>query len=321
MKCESAQENIALAVWGEIPDEQRLQLEQHLAICETCNSELEAVQALAKAMSLLPVEEPSANLLARTRLRLEETLDALPRESWLVRFSQRFSLGMNRLRSAPIAASALLVLGLAAGAYGGYREGLHVHDAAQANMILQAAKQNDTNAKIASVSSIVQEPNSENVVVNYDKLVPDSIHGTLDDPQIRQLLLLGAQDRVNPGVRGDSVGLLADECRAGHQCTDGPIRNALMVGLLYDKSASVRLKALNGLQPYVGDDMRVRDAVLEALMSDPDARVRAAAIGLLAPVEADSSVRDVLHSVATQDDNPHIRDVSQQVLNAAPQIQ
>ena len=321
MKCESAQENIALAAWGELPDEQRLQLEQHLEICDRCREELEAVQGLAKAMSLLPVEEPSANLLARTRLRLEEALDALPRENWLVRFSQRFSLGMSRLRSAPLAASALLILGLAAGAYGGYRSGVRVHDAAQAGMILHAVQQNDTNARIASVSSIVQEPNSENVVVNYNRLVPDSIHGSLDDPQIRQLLLLGAQNRLDPDVRDDSVGLLAGECRAGHQCADGPIRNALMVAMLYDKSPSVRLKALDGLEPYVGDDMRVRDAVLESLMNDPDAQVRTEAIGLLTPVEADSSVREVLHTVATQDDNPHIRTVSQQVLDAAPQIQ
>lgn len=321
MKCESAQENIALAAWGELPDEQRLQLEHHLSSCAACRDELEAVQGLAKAMSLLPVEEPSANLLARTRLRLEEALDALPRENWLVRFSQRFSLGMSRLRSAPLAATALLILGVVAGAYGGYRAGARIHDAAQASLILHAAQQSDTSGRIASVSSIVQEPNSENVVVNYNRLVPDSIHGSLDDPQIRQLLLLGAQNRVDPGVRDDSVGLLADECRAGHQCTDGPIRNALMVAMLYDKSPSVRLKALDGLQPYVGDDMRVRDAVLESLMNDADAQIRAEAIGLLAPVEADSSVREVLHTVATQDDNPHIRDVSQQVLDAAPQIQ
>lgn len=321
MKCESAQENIALAVWGELPDEQRLQLEQHLASCEGCSNELEAVQALAKAMSLVPAEEPSANLLARARLRLEEALDALPRESWLVRFSQKFSLGVSRLRSAPVAASMLLVAGLAAGAYGGYRTGAHVHDAAQASMILHAAQQNATNAQIASVSSIVQEPNSENVVVNYNRLVPDSIHGSLDDPQIRQLLLLGAQNRTNPDVRDDSVGLLAGECRAGHQCTEGPIRHALMVSLLYDRSPSVRMKALDGLEPYVGEDMQVRDAVLTALMKDPDAQVRTAAIGLLAPVEADSSVHGVLQTLATQDDNPHIRTVSQQVLSQGPQAQ
>lgn len=327
MKCESAQENIALAVWGELPDEQRLQLEQHLTTCEGCTGELEAVQALAKALSLTPVEEPSANLLARTRLRLEEALDALPRDSWLVRFSQRFTLGMSRLRSAPLAASALVLMGLAAGGYGGYRAGLRVHDAGQAAIIMRGVQPSDPNGpsdeagKIASVSSIVQEPNTENVVVNYNRLVPDSIRGTLDDPEIRKLLLLGAQSRVNADVHDDSVGLLANECREGHECTDGPLRNALMVAMLYDKSPSVRLKALEGLQPYIGDDMRVRDAVLETLMKDNDDKIRAEAVGLLASVDADSSVRHVLHTVATQDDNPHIRDVSQQVLNSAPQIQ
>lgn len=321
MKCESAQEKIALAAWGEISEEQREQLEEHLTGCEACSKEYEAVEALVKAMALLPAEEPSANLLARTRLRLEEALDALPRENWLVRLAQRFSLGMARLRTAPLAASVLLVMGLAAGGYGGYRAGADAHDAAQAGLILQAAQQNNTQSKIASVSSILQEPDSKTVVVKYNRLVPDSIQGSVDDPQIRQLLLLGARNKVNPNVRGDSVGLLADECRTGRQCTDGPIRNALMVAMLYDKSPAVRMKALDGLQPYVSDDLRVRDAVLEALMNDADSKIRAQAIGMLAPAEADSSVREVLHTVATQDDNPGIRYASQQVLNAAPQMQ
>ncbi|MFZ0664061.1 MAG: zf-HC2 domain-containing protein [Acidobacteriaceae bacterium] len=321
MKCEAAQEHIALAAWGELSSEQRARLEEHLAGCEACSNEMEAVEALAKAMSLLPAQEPSPNLLARTRLKLEEALDGLPRENWLVRMTQRFSLGMARLRSAPLAASALLVLGIAAGGYGGYHAGLHTHDAVQTSLILQAAAQNNTQSRIANVSSVVQDPNSGNVLVKYNRLVPDSIQGAVDDPQIQQLLLLGAQNRASQAVRDDSVGLLADECRAGRQCTDGPIRNALMVAMLYDKSSAVRMKALDGLEPYVSDDVRVRDAVLEALMNDSDAQIRAQAIGLLAPAEADSSVREVLHTVATQDDNPGIRVASQQVLAAAPQMQ
>ncbi len=321
MKCESAQEKIALAAWGELPDEQRLPLEQHLTSCESCRSEYEAVQGLVKAMSLLPVEEPSANLLTRARLRLEEALDALPPESLPVRMMQRFLLGLSRLRSAPIAATVLLMMGLGFGAYGGYRAGARVHDATQKSLILHAAQQTEVPAKIANVSSIAQDPNSGDVVVHYNRLVPDSIEGPLSDPQIQQLLLLGVRNPATPDVRYDSVGLLADACRAGNMCSDDSVRNALMVALLYDRSSSVRMKALDGLQPYVGEDMQVRDAVLEVLMNDPDAHIRADAVGLLAPVEADSSVREVLHTAATQDANPHIRDVSQQVLASAPPIQ
>jgi hypothetical protein len=321
MKCEVAQEIIALAVYGELPDEQGPQLERHLTECEPCRRELEAVQALSKAMSLLPVEDPSANLVARSRLRLEEALDAIPHGSWLLRSWQRFARGVWRLRSAPVAVSGVLVIGLTAGGYSGYRAGEHAHDASRTTLGPVATQSDDPLTDVASVSSIVQEPNTENVEVVYNRLQPETIRGSLDDPQIRQLLLVGARNRINSGVRDDSLGLLAHECRAGHQCDDGPIRDALMVALRYDKSVDVRLKALEGLQPYVADDVRVRDAVLEALMRDTDPKVRTQSIGLLEPVQADSSVREVLHTVAIRDDNAEIRTASRQVLDQIPQVQ
>jgi hypothetical protein len=93
------------------------------------------------------------------------------------------------------------------------------------------------------------------------------------------------------------------------------------VALRYDKNAKVRSKALNGLEPYIAMDTRVRDAVLEALLDDPDPEIRTQAIGLLAPVDADSSVREVLQTVASQDHNPHIRTVSREFLEQVSQIQ
>jgi len=94
-----------------------------------------------------------------------------------------------------------------------------------------------------------------------------------------------------------------------------------MVALRYDKNAGVRLKALDGLQPYVAEDTRVRDAVLEALLNDQDPRVRSEAVNIIEPVEADTSVRQVLHTVANFDQNRHIRTVSREVLNRVPNIQ
>ena len=133
--------------------------------------------------------------------------------------------------------------------------------------------------------------------------------------------MVASQDSSSAGVRDDSVALLAAECRAGHSCKREGIRDALMVALRYDRNAGVRQKALEGLEPYVTEDIRVRDAILEALLSDPDPRIRTAAINILGPVEADTSVRQVLTSVADSDQNPHIRTVSRQVLRHVPQIQ
>ncbi len=129
-------------------------------------------------------------------------------------------------------------------------------------------------ADVASISSIVQQPNSDMVEVRYNQVVPQHIQGSLDDPAIRQLLMMASEDAASAGVRDDSVGLLAAECRAGHSCNAAGIRDALMVALRYDKNEGVRDKALKGLEPYVAEDMRVRDAVLEALLNDSDPRIR-----------------------------------------------
>jgi anti-sigma factor RsiW len=311
MECELAQQKIALFAYGELPDDQCHALEGHLVTCKRCQEEFAAVQALQQAMALAPTQEPSANLLAQARLRLEEALDSMPRSSWLMRFQQSVFRGMSMLGRAPVAASALLVLGVASGGWGGYQAALHSH---RLPATIAGA------GTIASISSITREPNTENVKLQVNRLVSETIQGSLDDKQIRQLLLIAAQSHVNP-VAQNSVSLLAGECLAGHDCSDGPIRKALLVALRYDNSGAVRLSALNGLTPYVAEDIRVRDAVLEALMNDEDVTVRLRAVELLQPVEADSSVIKVFQTVATEDDNPHIRTVSQEVLARATEIQ
>jgi hypothetical protein len=312
MGCELAQQKIALFAYGELPDDQCHALEGHLVCCKRCQEEFAAVQALQQAMALAPMQEPSANLLAQARLRLEEALDSMPRSSWLTRIQQSIFRGISMLGRAPVAASALLVMGIASGGWGGYQAALRSHR-------LPGAIAGP--GTIANVSSITRQPNTENVEVRFNRLVPETTQGSLDDPQIRQLLLIGAQSQVNPVVEQNSLDLIAGECLAGHECSDGPIRRALLVALRYDKSGSVRLRALNGLKPYVAEDIRVRDAVLDSLMNDEDPTVRSRAIDLLHPVEADSSVLEVLHTVANEDDNPHIRTVSREVLDRATEIQ
>jgi hypothetical protein len=325
MNCNLAQEHIVLSVYGELPDDRAHQLELHLAQCERCRQEMEAVSALHKVLSTAPLVEPSPSLLARTRVRLDEALDALPQASFFRRLSQRIHRGFGTLQGAPVMTCALLLAGCGIGAWGGYRVAEHnVHAS-------PATAQNTSNAvpvladpdsaQIAGVSSIILEPGSENVEVRFERMTPETAFGTLDDPQIRQLLVLAARNFANPAAHDDSVNLLAQECQAGHQCNGGPVRNALMVALRYDKDARVRRKALEGLESYISADTKVRDAVLEAVLHDSNADVRAEAIGLLEPVDADSAVREVLQTVANRDQDQHIRTVSRQYLEQVSQIQ
>jgi anti-sigma factor RsiW len=328
MNCELAQERMVTAAYGELPDELTHELDRHVAGCAECQKERAQVLALKTIADAHPVSEPGPNLTARARLRLDEALDALPPKRWYERLGERIVNNFASLQTAPVAALLLVVAGAGAGVLGGYEyaqnRAARAADAqtpATAGVKVQPEAALPALANVASVSGITRQPNSEIVEVSYNQVVPRQIEGSLDDPAIRQLLMLAAENNSSPGVRDDSVALLADECRAGHSCQPTGIREALMVALRYDRSAKVRQKALEGLEPYVADDVRVRDAVLEAVLNDSDPAIRTAAIGLLEPVDADTSVRQVLYSVSNSDDNPQIRNVSRQVLSRVPEIQ
>jgi hypothetical protein len=323
MNCDLAHERIVAAAYAELPDEMVHELERHMTGCPDCESERKQLQALKVLVDAYPVQEPDPNLVARSRIRLEEALDALPPRRWYEILGQRIVNNFAGMQAAPVAACLLLLIGAGAGCLGGYEVAQNraahaaaLATAASAQQLAQAAP-----AEIANISSIVRQPNSEIVEVSYNQMVPQRIQGSLDDPAIRQLLMLASQNSASTGVRDDSVGLMAAECRAGHSCLAAGIRDALMVALRYDKNAGVRLKALEGLASYVAEDVRVRDAVLEALLYDSDPRIRIAAMNTLEPVEGDTSVRQVLHTVSTSDQNPQIRTVSRQVLNRVPEIQ
>jgi hypothetical protein len=327
MNCDVAHERIVTAAYGELSDELIHELDRHLTGCTQCQSEREQVVALKVLADAHPVIEPGPNLVARARLRLDEALDALPPKQWYERLGERMLNNFATLQGAPAAAVLLLAAGAGVGLLGGYQyaQSRAAHAAAQTASSspdkIQTAAPQAALANVAAVSSIVRQPNSETVDVSYDQIVPRQMEGSLDDPAIRQLLMLASEDATSPGVRDDSVALLAAECRAGHSCQPTGIREALMVALRYDRSPKVRQKALEGLQPYVADDVRVRDAVLEAVLNDNDSAIRTAAIGLLEPVDADTSVRQVLYSVSNSDDNPQIRNVSREVLSRVPEIQ
>ena len=323
MNCELSHERIVMAVYGELPDDAAHELDRHLAACPECQKEREQLRALKLLADAYPVQEPDANLVARSRLRLEDALDALPPKTWLERFAQRLSNNFASLQAAPVAAALMLLIGAGAGALGGYHvaQSRAAQDSAVAEPTRAAAPPQASPVEVANVSSIIRQPNSEQVEVRFNKLVPAEVKGSLDDPAIRQLLMLASANAASDNVHDNSVELLAAECRAGHGCKGAGIRDALLVALRYDRNAGVRLKALEGLEPYVAEDIGVRDAVLETLLNDSDPNIRTTAINMLEPVDGDTSVRQVLHTVAHSDRNPQIRLVSRQVLSKMPEIQ
>jgi hypothetical protein len=169
-------------------------------------------------------------------------------------------------------------------------------------------------ASISGISSVSQEPGSNQISIKYQTVSTQEAQGSLNDQRIQQLLLFAARNNYNSGVRMDSVDLLTQKPDDTH------VREVLMYGLRYDANPGVRLKALGALGPYVKNDVRVRDAVLESLMNDSNAGLRIQALHLLEPVSADSSVRVVLQKLAQSDQSPYIRTQARGVLAQLPEI-
>jgi anti-sigma factor RsiW len=116
MNCEIAHERIVASAYGELADELIHELERHMAGCPECEAERKQLLALKVLADAYPVAEPDANLVARSRLRLDEALDALPPRRWYERLGQRILNNFASMQAAPVAACLLLVAGAGAGA-------------------------------------------------------------------------------------------------------------------------------------------------------------------------------------------------------------
>ena len=320
MKCEEAIEHLVLQAYDDLSVEGQAELELHLHGCPACEEERQAMNAFRMEMAEESVPEISPNLLTASRMRLDTALDEASESTLGMRFRAAVVGAWQHLYAAPALATLLVGTGFLSGSLLTRYQAAHA-PVPQPPVIVS----HDAEGTIASVNGIVRTSDPNVVQVSYDRTVPTTFTGRIDEPQLRQLLMLAAGSGTDNGVRAQSVDLLVAECKAGRcehgKAGDTDFRDALLVRLRYDKSPAVRLRALEGLQPYIGEDQKVRDAVLESLMVDKSAEVRTHAIAMLEPVEGDSSVRRVLHTVSTQDDNPYIRNASMQALGNVDGIQ
>jgi len=311
MKCEWVKDNILLYVYNELPDDARYELEQHLARCAACTAELKSTRKFHTVLSELPVEEPLPNLVAASRMRLQEALETAQQGTFWHRLIFDPGAWLRQIRFSPALATVLFIVGFAAGIGATYKV---IGNNANVSSIVANPMPAPSEASIAGIRSVSQEPGSDKISIKYDTVSTQEANGSLNDQRIQQLLLFAARNNFNSGVRMDSVDLLTQEPN------DTRVREALVYALRYDSNPGVRLKALDGLGGYVKSDPRVRDALLEALMNDANPGVRTEALHLLDPVRADSSVRAVLQSLAEHDSNQYIKSQARTMLAQLPEF-
>jgi hypothetical protein len=308
MNCEWVKQNAVFYAYDELPDDAQHELEQHIARCQSCAWEVASLKTFRSTLAEPVLPEPSPSFLASSRMRLQEALESAEQGKWWHRFIFDPAAWLHQVRFAPALAAAIFILGFAGGIGATYQL---VKSSVEGGGTVSGPA---TQASISGIESIAQQPGSNQVTIKYDTLAPQTQTGNLSDPEIQRLLLYAARNNYNPGLRLDSMNLLTQ------QPNDSHVREALMYALRYDSNTGVRLKALDGLGPYVKDDVQVRDAVLESLMSDSNPGVRIEALRLLQPCRADSSVRIVLQRLAQKDENRYIRSQARTMVAQMPEI-
>jgi len=314
MNCEWVRENIVLQVYGELADDARHELEQHVARCPECAAELKAEESFHAMLSQDRAVDPTPNLLAASRMQLQEALETAEQGSFWNRLAVDPAIWLRQVRFSPALASAILILGFAAGIGTTYKiYGPRPTQTAASTTRISPTSPNP-DASIAGIDSITPVPGTDQVTIKYNTVSTQEKQGSLNNQEIQQLLLYAARNNYNSGVRVDSVDLLAQKT------SDMQVREALMYSMQNDSNPGVRLKSLDALGNYVKNDTNVRDAVLRALVNDSNSGVRIEALRLIEPVKADGSVRGVLMALAAKDQSTYIKSQARTMLAQLPEI-
>lgn len=289
MSCEQISVELPLYTYGELTQEEEERVEQHLAACAVCTSELARLRAFSRAMSA--AEAPVSELLLnRCRVDLArairlESASAAPRRGWVEGLRDWMHMGVG-LRI-PAGALALIAAGFLAGK-------LAPGSLPWLGSFGSGAQQ----AGIVNVRSVEPDP-SGGVRIAFDKVSRDSVSGTMEDPRIRELLLSSAHNESNAGLRVEAVGIMKDH--AGQ----ADVRNALLDALRHDPNVGVREEALAGLAQY-RDDPAVRTTLTESLLNDANPGVRVKVIDLLT-ARKDASIVGPLQNLMQKEDNRYVR--------------
>jgi len=270
---------------GETNAEETARVEKHLGECAACSAQLAEERSLhdslMEALQASEKYDTGGILLSQCRSELAEVLDDLAapplQQSW-----RPFGWLRRSMVLRPILSGAFLVLvGAAVGTQlmpwltARFDSGL----GAQTVRVLPSAKFTQEQLSKMAVAGISVTPSSDGVgslQVHVRTEQPQVLSGTVDDPQVRQLLtyVMENGDQTDAGVRLDCL----DALRL--RTSDKEVRKALLYAAKSDQNPAVRMKAMDSLRE-AATDPSVREMLMGALNHDANPGVRVEAVNLL----------------------------------------
>jgi hypothetical protein len=307
VNCQDFSQNLALCDYAELRGDERAALEEHLAGCGQCRKVLEQSRRLGDLLTQQKQAElasPLPSLLVECRQRLEVALD-------------HEQVGWRALLRAwlpPVAAAhpvrAMTALTLVAL---GFSLGWLLRPRAEANTSTPGPVTNTApaqmaggdlgSARINSISQVAPDPETGDVRITLNAEKRVTMEGSLDNPNIRQVMLYALKSYDNPGIRLDTLNAL----RKGG--VDPTMRDASLYLLEHDPNAGVRLQALR----TVGNanwNIDVAHGFLQAAEKDTNLGVREAAIDSLVShvsTQGDEDLIPALQHLASEDSDRYVR--------------
>ena len=305
MTCDSVSKLIPLYFYAELTPDEEDRVEEHLHECRACAREMERQRSLAAAADTLAAEPPP-RLLSECRADLMAAIQGgAPRREpskgpwtlFLEALGATFA-GAVRLRQ-PAGAMALIALGFLSARF------LGVTPAHSVSGLMTAGLASAD--EVFSTVRSVQPDRAGHVQIAFDETRRKVVSGSMEDPNIRHLLLAGVNEE-NAAVRVESVDLLKGQAAAAE------VRDALLNRVVADPNDGVRLHALEGLKPFI-DDPTVRKTLAQVLLADRNDAVRMQVVDLLIARRDDSTV-GVLQSVMQREENNYVRLKCEKALKA-----
>ena len=274
----------------EVNESERKRIEEHLAVCASCQEQLASERTLWETMGA--AQQTAAGeidsvdvLLAQCRSELAEKLDDMSAGSGpqLQEHWQLFGWLRRWMALRPAWSGAMLVFfGILLGAevMPWLQSGFPGNTNGRAVNVLASRKLTDEQLSKMAVAGINLSPwpNAApgTVQVQLRAEQPMVLSGNADDSEMRRVLTYVVEngERFDAGVRLDCLDALKAQAR------DAQVRKALLLAARKDQNPAVRMKALESLRDASSDD-DVRQALLDALQHDANPGVRVDAINVL----------------------------------------
>src|SRR5260370_27806514 len=162
----------------------------------------------------MPVGEPTPNLLAASRMRLQEALETTQPGGFWQRVIFEPGTWLRQIRMAPALAAVIFIVGFGGGIGATYNflSG-RCGDGVVTGSIGSGSSNPSLNqpleaSSVTGIRSVTQEPGSNQVSIKYDTVLTQEQQGSLNDQRIQHLLFIAARNNYNSEIRRDSVALL-----------------------------------------------------------------------------------------------------------------